>query len=132
VGAFEQLEWTASSSIPGPAQRVPERRPTTAAALVRLAKREPTPRLWQKWLDWDPVAAPRYPSVADGLRGIWIEPEERRTATSIWGAGRSGTRWAGPGSTTTPSHFELFEGTHANINYRYPMALTWLAERIAA
>ena len=27
--------------------------------------------------------------------------------------------------------FELFAGTHASIDYRYPMALAWLAERLA-
>ena len=28
-------------------------------------------------------------------------------------------------------HFELFEGTHMSIDYRYPMSLAWLATRIA-
>jgi hypothetical protein len=28
--------------------------------------------------------------------------------------------------------FELFEGTHMGIDYRYPMSLAWLAQRIAA
>jgi hypothetical protein len=28
--------------------------------------------------------------------------------------------------------FELFDGTHAGIDYRYPMSLTWLCQRIAA
>ena len=27
--------------------------------------------------------------------------------------------------------FELFDATHAGIDYRYPMSLAWLAERIA-
>ena len=28
-------------------------------------------------------------------------------------------------------YFELFEGTHMAIDYRYPMALSWLAHRLA-
>jgi len=28
-------------------------------------------------------------------------------------------------------HFELFPATHAAIDYRYPMSLTWLAHRLA-
>jgi hypothetical protein len=27
--------------------------------------------------------------------------------------------------------FELFDATHANIGYRYPLALAWLADRLA-
>jgi hypothetical protein len=27
--------------------------------------------------------------------------------------------------------FELFDATHAGIDYRYPLALTWLAHRLA-
>ena len=28
-------------------------------------------------------------------------------------------------------HFELFDGTHSNIDWRYPLALSWLAERLS-
>jgi hypothetical protein len=28
-------------------------------------------------------------------------------------------------------YFELFEASHMGIDYRYPMALAWLAERLA-
>jgi hypothetical protein len=27
--------------------------------------------------------------------------------------------------------FELFEGTHPGVDYRYPLALAWLCQRIA-
>jgi len=27
--------------------------------------------------------------------------------------------------------FELFEGTHAAIEYRYPLSLAWLCQRIS-
>jgi hypothetical protein len=28
-------------------------------------------------------------------------------------------------------HFELFAGTHSDLEWRYPMAIGWLAERLA-
>jgi hypothetical protein len=28
-------------------------------------------------------------------------------------------------------HFELFDGTHAGIEWRYPEAIGWLAERLS-
>ncbi len=28
-------------------------------------------------------------------------------------------------------HFELFDAGHAAIDYRYPLSLAWLAERLA-
>jgi hypothetical protein len=28
-------------------------------------------------------------------------------------------------------HFELFDGKHGGIDYRYPLSLAWLAERLA-
>jgi hypothetical protein len=27
--------------------------------------------------------------------------------------------------------FELFDGTHADLEWRYPLAIAWLAERLA-
>ena len=32
----------------------------------------------------------------------------------------------------TGVHFEQFEGAHGRIEYRYPMALAYLAERLSA
>jgi hypothetical protein len=28
-------------------------------------------------------------------------------------------------------HFELFDATHSGIDYRYPLSLAWLCQRIA-
>jgi hypothetical protein len=28
-------------------------------------------------------------------------------------------------------HFDTFDATHAAIDYRYPLSLAWLAERLA-
>ena len=31
----------------------------------------------------------------------------------------------------TDVHFELFDGTHGRIDYRYPLSLKYLAERLS-
>ena len=28
-------------------------------------------------------------------------------------------------------HFELFDGSHMGVDYRYPLSLAWLCQRIA-
>jgi hypothetical protein len=90
------------------------------------------PELWQRWLDRDPVRmAPKYADELRGLRGIWIDAGNKDdflldfAATAFHDAVRD----AGAGSDAV--HFELFDGTHARIDYRYPKALSWLVERIA-
>ena len=86
---------------------------------------------WARWLDWDPVRmVPRY---ADALR----------SATAIWiDGGRSDQFYLDLGAiafrdaleavgVTDPVHFELFDGTHSSIDWRYPMSLGWLASRLS-
>ncbi len=53
-------------------------------------------------------------------------------------AGRSASRRAGltgacpvVGVADEAIRFELFEGTHPGVDYRYPLALAWLCQRIA-
>src|SRR5215467_1895482 len=88
---------------------------------------------WQRWLDWDPVRmVPRHAEALRSLRGIWIDAG---TADDFHlDIGAEAFR-AALGHAEVPAEvirFELFEGTHAAIDYRYPMALAWLCERIAA
>ena len=89
--------------------------------------------MWQRWLAWDPVRmVDRY---ADALRGAAARSGSTRgratTTTSTSARRHSGTGWRGSAYRTTRSYFELFDATHAAIDYRYPMALAWLAQRLA-
>jgi S-formylglutathione hydrolase FrmB len=87
--------------------------------------------VWQRWLEWDPVRmVPRHVEALAGLKAIWID------------AGRSDQFWLDHGAVafrdalaaegiTAQVRFELFEGTHSDIGWRYPLSLAWLAERLS-
>jgi len=92
------------------------------------------PEVFARWLEWDPVRRARRPEVADALRamrGIWID------------SGRSDEYYLDLGATAfrraldeigVPDEvvrFELFDGRHGGIAWRYPLSLAWLVERLA-
>jgi hypothetical protein len=90
--------------------------------------------VFARWLEYDPVRRARRPDVAEalrGMRGIWID------------SGRSDEYYLDLGATAfrrvledigVPDEvvrFELFEGRHGGIGWRYPLSLAWLVERLA-
>ena len=86
--------------------------------------------VWARWLAWDPVRmVAGHADALRGLRGIWID------------AGRSDEYYLDLGATAFVDElaaigvadvaFELFDATHAAIEYRYPLSLAYLAERLA-
>jgi S-formylglutathione hydrolase FrmB len=90
------------------------------------------PGVWERWLDWDPVRmAPRYAGALRSLRAIWIDAGTADDFYLDLGAVafRGALREVGVADDVV--QFELFEGTHAAIDYRYPLSLAWLCERIA-
>jgi len=87
---------------------------------------------WRRWLDWDPVRmVPKYAEALCSMRGIWIDAGKADDFYLDLGAVafRDALRTAGVADDVV--RFELFEGTHAAIDYRYPMALTWICQRLA-
>jgi S-formylglutathione hydrolase FrmB len=89
------------------------------------------PRVWQRWLDWDPVRmVPRYAAPLRSLRAIWIDAGTRDDYFLDIGAEafRAALREAGVPDEVI--RFELFDATHAAIDYRYPLSLAWLCQRI--
>jgi hypothetical protein len=89
--------------------------------------------VWQRWLDWDPVRmVPRYASALRSLRGIWIDAGNRDDYFLDLGAEafRGALHEIGVGEDVIS--FELFDGKHGGIDYRYPLSLAWLCERIAS
>jgi S-formylglutathione hydrolase FrmB len=90
------------------------------------------PQVWQRWLDWDPVRmVPRYVAELRPLRAIWIDAGTRDEWFLDIGAEafRAALREAGVPDDVI--HFELFDATHMAIDYRYPLSLAWLCQRIA-
>jgi S-formylglutathione hydrolase FrmB len=88
------------------------------------------PDVWERWLAWDPVRmVDRYADALRSLRAIWIDAGRRDQFYLDLGAEAFRAALARVGVDDV--HFELFDGTHSAIEYRYPLALRYLAERLA-
>ncbi|HVB44556.1 MAG TPA: alpha/beta hydrolase-fold protein [Streptosporangiaceae bacterium] len=88
--------------------------------------------IWQRWLAWDPVRmVPGHAAALASLRGIWIDAGNADDMYLDVGAEAFSTALAAAGVPADVVRFELFDGTHAAIEYRYPLALAWLCERIS-
>jgi S-formylglutathione hydrolase FrmB len=86
--------------------------------------------VWQRWLDWDPVRmVPRYADALRSLHSIWIDAGTRDEHMLDLGAEAVVAQLRSIGVDETV-HFELFEAGHGMIDYRYPLALEWLANRL--
>ena len=88
------------------------------------------PEVWERWLRWDPVRmVERHADALRGMRAIYVD------------AGKSDEYFLDLGAEAFVrelSHhgvddvfFELFDGKHGGIVWRYPIALRYLAERLA-
>jgi S-formylglutathione hydrolase FrmB len=90
------------------------------------------PDEWGRWLDWDPVRmVDRYADALLSMRAVWLDAGTKDEWFLDLGATafRDGLRRIGVPEDRI--YFELFEGTHMAIDYRYPTALAWLAHRMA-
>lgn len=85
--------------------------------------------VWERWLDWDPVRmVAQHADALRAQRAIWIDAGTR---DQFWlDLGAIAFRDALADIDVEPTHFELFEATHSGIEYRYPLAVRHLAERL--
>ncbi len=87
------------------------------------------PDVFERWLAWDPVRmVPRYADALRSLRAIWIDAGTRDQFSLDLGA--EAFRREREEIGVTDVHFELFDATHMSIEYRYPLALAYLTERL--
>jgi S-formylglutathione hydrolase FrmB len=87
------------------------------------------PDVWERWLEWDPVRrVARHAESLRGLRAIWIDAGRGDEFFLDLGATAFRNELAAIG--VTDLHFELFDGKHGNITYRYPQSLAYLVERL--
>jgi hypothetical protein len=88
------------------------------------------PDVWQRWLDWDPVRmVGRYADAVRSLRAIWLDAGTRDEWFLDLGAEAFRQELEKIGVTDV--FFELFDATHRAIEYRYPLALKYLAQRLS-
>jgi S-formylglutathione hydrolase FrmB len=88
------------------------------------------PDVWERWLAWDPVRmAPSHAEALRGLRAIYLDAGRR----DEWylDLGTEAVRRALEGVGAREVCFELFEGGHTGVEYRYATGLRHLAERLA-
>ena len=92
------------------------------------------PEVFDRWLKWDPVRMAREPKVAEALRemrAIWIDSGKSDEYYLDLGATAFRRVLTEIGVPDEIVRFELFEGRHGNINWRYPLSLAWLVERLS-
>lgn len=88
------------------------------------------PVVWERWLTKDPVRmVEAHAEDLRSMKAIYIDAGKRDEffldlgAEAFWRALEH--------SGVTDVFFELFDATHMSIEYRYPLSLKYLAERLA-
>lgn len=86
--------------------------------------------IWDRWLAWDPVRmVPEHAEAMRSMRAIYVDCGKRDDYFLDLGA-IAFTR-ALKTAGVDDFFFELFDATHRAIEYRYPLGLRYLAERLA-
>ena len=87
------------------------------------------PDVWERWLRWDPVRmVPDHADALRKMRAIYIDAGKRDQYFLDLGA--EAFRRALEAIGVTDLFFEIFDATHNAIEYRYPIAIKYLAERL--
>lgn len=90
------------------------------------------PEVWERWLRWDPVRmAPGHAAALRSQRAIWIDAGTSDEWFLDLGAEAFRRTLTQAGVPDDVVHFELFDGGHRAVEYRQPLAIAWLAHRLA-
>jgi S-formylglutathione hydrolase FrmB len=88
------------------------------------------PEVWERWLAWDPVRmVAGHADAVRSLKAIYIDAGKRDQYYLDLGAEAFRRELEAIGVTDV--FFELFDATHTAIEYRYPLAVKYLAERLS-
>jgi hypothetical protein len=88
------------------------------------------PEIWERWLEKDPVRmVSRHADVLRSLKAIYIDAGKRDEWYLDLGAEAFRRELEEIGVTDV--FFEVFDATHMAIEYRYPLGVKYLAERLA-
>lgn len=90
------------------------------------------PEVWARWLAWDPVRMVEpHADACRSLQAVWVDCGTRDDYFLDVGAQAYRQALLDVGLPEERLAFELFDGTHAAVDHRYPLALDWLARRLA-
>ncbi len=93
---------------------------------------ELVPGTWARWLELDPVRLARTSQGAAALRSLRAIYVDAGTRDEYFlDLGAEAFRRACVAAGTAEPFFELFDAKHGAIEYRYPIAIRYLAERLA-
>jgi len=96
-----------------------------------LETAELRPDVFARWLEWDPVRRVRtVPDALRSMQAIWIDAGKQDEYYLDLGATAFRTVLAEIGVPADMIHFELFDGGHGGLTWRYPLSLAFLAERL--
>jgi len=94
------------------------------------ATSELVPEVWERWLAWDPVRmVAKHADAVRSLAAIYIDAGKKDEWFLDLGA--EAFRRALEEIGVTDVYFELFDATHMAIEYRYPLGIRYLAERLS-
>jgi len=94
------------------------------------ATSELVPEVWERWLAWDPVRmVAKHADAVRSLAAIYIDAGKKDEWFLDLGA--EAFRRALVEIGVTDVYFELFDATHMAIEYRYPLGIRYLAERLS-
>jgi S-formylglutathione hydrolase FrmB len=88
------------------------------------------PDVWERWLAWDPVRMVEpHADALRSLRAIYVDAG--KSDEYFLDLGAEAFRRALERIGVSDIFFELFDGKHGGILWRYPIALKYLAERLS-
>jgi Putative esterase len=94
------------------------------------ATSELVPEIWGRWLAWDPVRmVPKHAEHLRSMTAIYIDAGTKDEYFLDLGA--EAFRRALEDVGVTDVFFELFDAKHGAIEYRYPLSLKYLADRLS-
>ena len=89
------------------------------------------PEVWERWLALDPVRmVADHADTLRSMRAIYLDAGKKDEYYLDLGAEAFRRELEAIGVTDV--YFELFDATHMSIEYRYPLSLAYLAERLSA
>jgi S-formylglutathione hydrolase FrmB len=93
------------------------------------------PEVWARWLQFDPALLAReerHRETLRSLRAIWIDSGRRDPYYLDLGAVAFHREVVAAGVPEERVHFELFDGTHSGLTWRYPLSLAFLVEGLSS